>query len=95
MALIVQKFGGSSVADPERIRTVADHVARTVRRGNQVVVAVSAQSSSWCRLEVRGGDDYQPDAVGWDEFVTAGVIERTLQSAMHSADSTTMLALGQ
>ena len=42
MALLVQKFGGSSVADPERIRNVADHVARTVKHGNQVVVAVSA-----------------------------------------------------
>jgi aspartate kinase len=46
VALIVQKFGGSSVADPERIRTVADHVARTVRRGNQVVVAVSAMGKT-------------------------------------------------
>lgn len=46
MALIVQKFGGSSVADPERIRAVADHVARTVRRGNQVVVVVSAMGKT-------------------------------------------------
>ena len=36
------KFGGTSVADSERIRAVADYVARSVRRGNQVVVAVSA-----------------------------------------------------
>ena len=42
MALVVQKFGGTSVADPERIREVADHVARTHRRGEQVVVVVSA-----------------------------------------------------
>lgn len=42
MALVVQKFGGSSLADPERIRNVADHVARTVKHGHQVVVAVSA-----------------------------------------------------
>jgi aspartate kinase len=40
--LVVQKFGGTSVADAERIRNVADHVARTVRQGNQVVVVVSA-----------------------------------------------------
>ena len=46
MALIVQKFGGSSVSDPERIRAVADHVARTVRRGHQVVVAVSAMGKT-------------------------------------------------
>ena len=36
------KFGGTSVADAERMRTVADYVARSVRRGDQVVVAVSA-----------------------------------------------------
>ena len=42
MALVVQKFGGTSVADPERIRAVADHVARTKRRGDDVVVVVSA-----------------------------------------------------
>ncbi|MCU1497792.1 MAG: aspartate kinase [Acidimicrobiales bacterium] len=42
MGLVVQKFGGTSVADPERIREVADHVARTMRRGDQVVVVVSA-----------------------------------------------------
>ena len=42
MGLVVQKFGGTSVADPERIREVADHVARTRRRGDDVVVVVSA-----------------------------------------------------
>jgi len=36
------KFGGTSVGDAERMRNVADYVARTVKRGNQVVVAVSA-----------------------------------------------------
>jgi aspartate kinase len=40
--LIVQKFGGTSVADAERMRTVADYVARTRRRGVDVVVVVSA-----------------------------------------------------
>ena len=42
MSLLVQKFGGSSVADPERIRGVADHVARSRRQGDEVVVVVSA-----------------------------------------------------
>jgi len=42
VALVVQKYGGTSVADAERIRIVADYVARTVRRGHQVVVAISA-----------------------------------------------------
>jgi aspartate kinase len=42
VGLVVQKFGGTSVADPERIREVADHVARTRKRGDAVVVVVSA-----------------------------------------------------
>jgi aspartate kinase len=42
VALLVQKFGGTSVADADRMRAVADYIGRTVRRGNQVVVAVSA-----------------------------------------------------
>src|SRR5581483_6779953 len=40
--LVVQKFGGTSVADPERIRAVADHIARTRRRGDDVVAVISA-----------------------------------------------------
>ncbi len=42
MALIVQKFGGSSVANPQRIQEVARRVARTRKAGHQVVVVVSA-----------------------------------------------------
>jgi aspartate kinase len=42
MALIVQKYGGTSVGDPDRIRNVAARVVRTVHDGNQVVVTVSA-----------------------------------------------------
>ncbi len=42
MALLVQKFGGTSVAEPDRIREVADHVARCRRRGDQIVLVVSA-----------------------------------------------------
>ncbi|HIU10358.1 MAG TPA: aspartate kinase [Candidatus Avidehalobacter gallistercoris] len=46
MALIVQKFGGSSVADLARIRNVAQRVARTVDAGNQVVVVLSAMGDT-------------------------------------------------
>jgi aspartate kinase len=42
MALIVQKYGGTSVGDAERIREVAAHVARTRESGDEVVVVVSA-----------------------------------------------------
>ncbi|MDO4280637.1 MAG: aspartate kinase [Peptococcaceae bacterium] len=42
MALIVQKYGGTSVADPDRVKFVAEHIAKTKRAGNDVVVVVSA-----------------------------------------------------
>ena len=38
VSLVVQKFGGTSVADPDRIRAVAEHVVRTSRQGHEVVV---------------------------------------------------------
>ena len=44
MALIVQKYGGTSVGTPERIRNVAKRVIETQQAGNQVVVVVSAMS---------------------------------------------------
>jgi aspartate kinase len=46
VALIVQKYGGTSVADPDRIRAVAEHVAFTKRHGNEVVVVVSAMGKT-------------------------------------------------
>lgn len=46
MALIVQKFGGSSVATPERIKNVARRVGKTADAGNQVVVVVSAMGDT-------------------------------------------------
>jgi len=46
MALIVQKYGGSSVANPERIREVAKRVVKARRAGNQLVVVVSALGDS-------------------------------------------------
>jgi aspartate kinase len=42
VALIVQKYGGTSVADPDRIRACADNIAITKKRGNDVIVVVSA-----------------------------------------------------
>jgi len=50
MALIVQKYGGTSVANPERIRNVARRVARYKALGHQVVVVVSAMSGETNRL---------------------------------------------
>lgn len=45
MAFLVQKFGGSSVADPDRIRNVADYVARRHKRGDDLVLVVSAMGN--------------------------------------------------
>ena len=46
MALIVQKYGGTSVADPDRMRAVAEHVAFTKSHGHDVVVVVSAMGKT-------------------------------------------------
>ena len=56
MALIVQKYGGTSVADADRLRTVADYVARTRRNGNDVVVVVSAMGKTTDELIRLAGD---------------------------------------
>ncbi len=50
MALIVQKYGGTSVANPERIRNVAKRVAKFKAQGHQIVIVVSAMSGETNRL---------------------------------------------
>jgi aspartate kinase len=71
--LVVQKFGGSSVADPDRIRAVADHVARTRRGGDDVVVVVSAMGKSTDDL-LRLANDVakNPDGRELDMLLTTG-----------------------
>ena len=73
MPLVVQKFGGTSVADPERIREVADHVARTVRHGHEVVVVVSAMGKETDELIRLAGDvsEVRPGRE-MDMLITAG-----------------------
>ena len=46
MALIVQKFGGSSVANADRVRNVARIITETYRKGHSVVVVLSAQGDT-------------------------------------------------
>ena len=50
MALIVQKYGGTSVGTPERIEAVADRVIRWKQQGNDVIVVVSAMSGETNKL---------------------------------------------
>jgi aspartate kinase len=56
VALVVQKYGGTSVSDAERVRAVADHVARTRRQGTHVVVVVSAMGKTTDDLLRLAGD---------------------------------------
>lgn len=87
MALVVMKFGGTSVADIERIRNVAQHVKREVDAGNQVAVVVSAMAGATNQLvsfvrEVSPLHDAREyDAiVASGEQVTAGLLAVALQT---------------
>jgi aspartate kinase len=88
LALVVQKFGGTSVADLDRIRVVAERVARARREGDDVAVNVSAMAGTTNRLvgwvEEIGGSHYdraEYDAVvSSGEQVTAGLLALALQA---------------
>ena len=89
MARLVMKFGGTSVADLDRIRNVARHVKREVDAGNEVAVVVSAMSGAtdqlitWCEDALqrrRLFDAREYDAViATGEQVTAGLLAIALQ----------------
>ena len=64
MATIAMKFGGTSVADLERIRHVAGLVKREVERGNQVAVVVSAMAGETNKLVAWTNDAAKPPAEG-------------------------------
>jgi aspartate kinase len=73
VALVVQKYGGTSVGDPERIRAVADHIARTRRAGDDVVVTVSAMGKSTDDLiRLANEVSHTPNVRELDMLLTAG-----------------------
>lgn len=73
MALIVQKFGGTSVANVERIQNVADKVAHFVAQGHQIVVAVSAMSGETNRLTSMANEmQKRPSRREMDVLLTTG-----------------------
>ncbi len=87
MARIVKKFGGTSVADLDRIRNVATKVKRAVDAGDQVVVVVSAMSGvtnqlvKWVSECSTLYDAREYDAVvATGEQVTSGLLALTLQN---------------
>ena len=73
MALIVQKFGGSSVRDAERVFNVADIVTSKYREGNDVVVVVSAQGDTTDDLIEKAKElNPNPSKREMDQLLTAG-----------------------
>ena len=73
MALIVQKYGGTSVANPERIKNVAQRVARWKQAGHQLVIVVSAMSGETNRLIGLAKDiQSSPDPRELDVMVSTG-----------------------
>ena len=73
MALIVQKYGGTSVGSPERIKNVAKRVARWKAQGHDVVVVVSAISGETNRLIALAKEiQSQPDPRELDVMVSTG-----------------------
>src|ERR1700693_495893 len=87
MTRIVQKFGGTSVGDLERIRSAACRVKRAVEAGNEVAVVVSAMAGTtnqlidWARQMSPLHDAGEYDViVSSGEQVTAGLMALALQS---------------
>ena len=73
MGLIVQKYGGTSVGSPERIKNVARRVARWRQEGHQIVVVVSAMSGETNRLIALAKEiQAQPDPRELDVMVSTG-----------------------
>ena len=97
MARLVMKFGGTSVADIDRIRNVARHVKREVDAGHEVAVVVSAMAGAtdrlvkWCEAAARERhlfDSREYDVVvATGEQVTAGLLAITLQDMEVNARS--------
>jgi aspartate kinase len=96
MALIVQKYGGTSVGDVDRIRNVARRVIRMKEAGNDVVVVVSAMAGETNRLVALAQrmadipDEREMDVVmATGEQVTIGLLAMTIKSMGHGARSFT------
>ena len=87
MALIVQKYGGTSVGNPDRIKNVARRVLDTQQAGNQVVVVVSAMSGVTDSL-IKLAKEVQPDPNEREMDVLLATGEQTtialLAMALHS-----------
>ena len=99
--LIVQKYGGSSVADPEKIRNVARRVAASAAEGHRLVVVVSAMGKTTDELVAlaqavtASPDPREMDMVlATGEQVTIGLLAMALQSLGQPACSFTVSQVG-
>jgi aspartate kinase len=73
MALLVKKFGGTSVGNIERIHAVADHVVASLEQGHQVVVVLSAMHGETDRLIALAQQSVAaPDACAYDMLLSSG-----------------------
>jgi aspartate kinase len=94
MALIVQKYGGSSLADAEKIKNVAHSVARAKDEGNQVVVVVSAMGNTTdnlirlaCQISEQPGDREFDILLSTGEIVSSTLLAMALGNLGHKAVS--------
>ena len=83
MSLIVQKYGGTSVGDIDRIKNVAQRVKETYEAGNQLIVVVSARSGVTNELVARARElDPNPDEREMDMLLSVGEQETIALTAM-------------
>jgi aspartate kinase len=84
MALVVQKYGGTSVGNHDRIRNVAQRVAKTYDAGNDLIVVLSAMSGETNRLvALANGMAEIPDGREYDTLVSTGEQVTIALLAMH------------
>lgn len=96
MALIVHKYGGTSVGSTERIKVVAERVVKAKKEGNSVVVVVSAQSGMTDKLIAMANEvNTDPHGREYDQLVSVGeqisaaLLAMTIQNMGHKAISFT------
>lgn len=92
MGLIVQKYGGTSVSNLEKIRRVAEHVVNTKEKGNDVLVVVSAMAGETDRLVklclqvMDPPDERELDVItSSGEQVSSGLLSMTIKALGHEA----------
>lgn len=99
--LIVQKYGGSSVADKAAVQNAASRIAESFREGNKVVVVVSAQGNTTDEL-LKYASDMIPGSVGRElvmilstgEQLSAALMAITLNAMNIPAISLNCMAAG-